>query len=279
MTAPALALAPVLIDSTGTGASTRTLEAELLERATRDDYDQWLSTAMAAGGCVRPIRLRGTIRDIDAATGELLPARHRGQPGQRDLPALRRPPRLGLPALRRDLPGRHLPAHPRRTRRRQRRPRISSDSSVRVRHLHRTLLRPRPHPGRHPWREGGPLPSTAQGELLPARAADLLRPAAQGRRRLPGTPAVPRLLRLQRLRGVERPLRRTVAAHRHRHPPPGRQARQAARRPGPGLVRQGGRVPAPRPDPLPRHLPPRRRRPPPSRAHRPAAARRSPPTC
>jgi hypothetical protein len=72
MTTPALALAPVLIDSTGTGASTRTLTAELLERAARDDYDQWLSGAMAAGGCVRPIRLRGTIRDIDAATGELL---------------------------------------------------------------------------------------------------------------------------------------------------------------------------------------------------------------
>jgi hypothetical protein len=72
MTAPALALAPVLIDSTGTGASIRTLEAELLERATRDDYDQWLSGAMAAGGCVRPIRLRGTIRDIDTTTGELL---------------------------------------------------------------------------------------------------------------------------------------------------------------------------------------------------------------
>jgi hypothetical protein len=72
MTAPALALAPVLIDSTGTGASTRTLQAELLDRATRDDYDQWLSGAMTAGGCVRPIRLRGTIRDIDAATGELL---------------------------------------------------------------------------------------------------------------------------------------------------------------------------------------------------------------
>jgi hypothetical protein len=72
MTAPALALAPVLTDSTGTGASTRTLQAELLDRAARDDYDQWLSGAMAAGGCVRPIRLRGTLRDIDAATGELL---------------------------------------------------------------------------------------------------------------------------------------------------------------------------------------------------------------
>jgi hypothetical protein len=74
MTAPALALAPVLIDSTGTGASTRTLQAELLDRAARDDYAQWLSGAMAAGGCVRPIRLRGTIRDIDAATGEILSA-------------------------------------------------------------------------------------------------------------------------------------------------------------------------------------------------------------
>ena len=73
MTAPALALAPVLVDTQpGAGASTRTLEAELLDRAARDDYDQWLSGAMAAGGCVRPIRLRGTIRDIDSATGELL---------------------------------------------------------------------------------------------------------------------------------------------------------------------------------------------------------------
>jgi hypothetical protein len=63
----------VLIDpSTGAGASARTLDAELLERATRDDYQQWLSTALAAGGCVRPVRLRGTVRDIDATTGEIL---------------------------------------------------------------------------------------------------------------------------------------------------------------------------------------------------------------
>jgi hypothetical protein len=73
MSAPALALAPVLIDAgTGAGASTRTLEAELLERATCDDYQQWLGTALAAGGCVRPIRLRGTVRDVDAATGEAI---------------------------------------------------------------------------------------------------------------------------------------------------------------------------------------------------------------
>jgi hypothetical protein len=73
VTAPALALIPVLTDhGTGTGASTRTLDDELLDRAARDDYDTWLGTALAAGGCVRPIRLRGNIRDIDPATGELL---------------------------------------------------------------------------------------------------------------------------------------------------------------------------------------------------------------
>ena len=73
MSSPALAQAPVLVDDRPRpGASTRTLDAELLERATRDDYRHWLSTALAAGGCVRPIRLRGTVRDIDAATGEAI---------------------------------------------------------------------------------------------------------------------------------------------------------------------------------------------------------------
>ena len=60
MSGPALALIPVPAGpGTGTGARTRTLQAELLDRAARDDYDQWLSGAMAAGGCVRPIRLHG----------------------------------------------------------------------------------------------------------------------------------------------------------------------------------------------------------------------------
>src|SRR5215469_5644213 len=75
---------------------------------------------------------------------------HRRQARQGHLPALRGPPRLGLPALRRDLPRRHLPAHPRRARRRQRHPRIGRHPPVRVRHLHRSLLRPRAHPGHHP---------------------------------------------------------------------------------------------------------------------------------
>jgi len=75
MSDPALTLIPVLTDlSTGTGASTRTLHDELLDRAAHDDYQQWLTGTLAAGGCVRPIRLRGTIRDIDPATGEVVHA-------------------------------------------------------------------------------------------------------------------------------------------------------------------------------------------------------------
>jgi hypothetical protein len=73
MTSPALAQVPVLVDDRpGPNAGTRTLDAELLDRAIRDDYQRWLSTALAAGGCIRPIRLRGTVRDIDAATGEVI---------------------------------------------------------------------------------------------------------------------------------------------------------------------------------------------------------------
>src|SRR5690242_20079178 len=72
MSDPALTLAPVLADlGTGTRASTRTLHDELLERAARDDYDEWLTGTLAAGGCTRPIRLRGTACDIDPATGEV----------------------------------------------------------------------------------------------------------------------------------------------------------------------------------------------------------------
>jgi hypothetical protein len=73
MTSSSLALAAVLMDeSTGTGANSQGLGIEALQRATRDDYDRWLNTALVAGGCVRPVRLRGTVRDVDATTGEIL---------------------------------------------------------------------------------------------------------------------------------------------------------------------------------------------------------------
>ncbi|HEY2488754.1 MAG TPA: replication initiator [Streptosporangiaceae bacterium] len=73
MSAPAMSLAPFLIDSRTTAkVNSGELYAELFERAGREDYPQWLSVAVAAGGCVRPIRLRGTIRDLDPASGEVV---------------------------------------------------------------------------------------------------------------------------------------------------------------------------------------------------------------
>jgi hypothetical protein len=73
MTTSSLALAAVLMDeSTGAGGNNESLRIELLQRATRDDYDRWLTTALGAGGCVRPVRLRGTVRDVDTSTGEIL---------------------------------------------------------------------------------------------------------------------------------------------------------------------------------------------------------------
>jgi hypothetical protein len=71
VTVPRLALEPVLIDA-GTGPSIRTLDEQLLDRAGRDDYEQWLAASAAARGCIRPVRLNGTMRDVDSATGQIL---------------------------------------------------------------------------------------------------------------------------------------------------------------------------------------------------------------
>jgi len=77
MTAAALDLAPVVLAArTGAGTHTSSPDVQLLERAARDDYDQWLSTVLEAGGCVRPIRLSGTVRDVDTATGEIVRELH-----------------------------------------------------------------------------------------------------------------------------------------------------------------------------------------------------------
>ncbi len=47
-------------------------QRQLLDRTSRDDYHPWLAGTTATGGCVRPVRLHGTIRDLDPATGEIL---------------------------------------------------------------------------------------------------------------------------------------------------------------------------------------------------------------
>jgi hypothetical protein len=43
----------------------------LVARASRPDYDRWLSGALVARGCVRPVRLRPSMLRADPATGEL----------------------------------------------------------------------------------------------------------------------------------------------------------------------------------------------------------------
>ncbi len=212
---------------TGTGANTRTLDAELLDRATRDDYQQWLRTALAAGaasgpsGCAAP-----------SATSTPRPGRSSATWTPTNLPdkaiylpcgdrrASVCPPcaetyradtyqliRAGLAG------GKGVP------------------ESVAIHPcVFATFTAPSFGPVHtrvdHPRREGGPLPPPAQGQLLPARAAHLLRAAAPRRRPLPGQAAVPGLLRLPRSGRVERARPRAVAPHRHRHPPPPGQTRQ-----------------------------------------------------
>ena len=73
VTSSSLASAAVLMDeSTGAGGNSESLGIELLQRATGDDYDRWLNTALVAAGCVRPVRLRGTVQEVDTTTGEIL---------------------------------------------------------------------------------------------------------------------------------------------------------------------------------------------------------------
>jgi hypothetical protein len=70
MSAPVPALGAAPVDrAPGIEASTA---AELLQRASCDDYDLWQKTALAARGCIRPIRLRGTLREVDTVTGEVV---------------------------------------------------------------------------------------------------------------------------------------------------------------------------------------------------------------
>ena len=241
MTSPALAQVPVLVDDRpGPSAVTRTLDAELLDRATRDDYQQWLSTALAAGGCVRPIRLRGTVRDIDAATGEVL---------------------RGLDTE--DLPDKaiYIPCGDRRAS-------VCPPCAETYRADTYQLIRAGLAGGKgvpesvatHPCvfatftaPSFGPVHTrvaTAGGRVARCRPRRKANYCPHGRRlscgqrhkedrRLPGQAAVPRLLRLLSRRRVERPRTRTVAAHRHRPPPPARQARQGPRHPGQAVLRQG----------------------------------------
>ena len=73
MSVPALALAPELATAgPGTGANTGPrLPAGIIERAARPDFSRWLAGTATAGGCSRPVRLHGQVRNVDPATGEI----------------------------------------------------------------------------------------------------------------------------------------------------------------------------------------------------------------
>ena len=79
MTVSAVTLAPGPVTGPGTGAfaeiANPTLR-ELADRASRPDYDRWLASTAAAGGCRRPVRLRGEVHDVDVRTGEILTSFH-----------------------------------------------------------------------------------------------------------------------------------------------------------------------------------------------------------
>ncbi len=193
------------------------------------------------------------------------PPHHHRPARRRHLRALRRPPRLRLPRLRGDLPGRHLPVDPGRTRRRERRPGDGGRASGRVRHPHRPLLRTRPHPSREPHDgEGAAVSDAPRHQPLPTWAPTRLHPPPRCRRPEVGAADLPGLLRPRRPRRLERLGRRTLATH-HHHPHSGVEAARAGpRRPVAGLLRQGRRIPTPRRRALPRPVAPRpgrRRRP------------------
>ena len=240
MSVPALALAPVLID-TGTGASPRPLNTQLLDRATRPDYHAWLAQTATAGGCTRPVRLHGSIRDLDPATGEILRTLDTdtlpdgvlyvpcGDRRASVCPACAETYRADTYQLIKAglTGGKGIP-----------------DTVAQHPCVFATFTAPSFGPVHTrraaAQRPGRPMPAPPQSRPLPARSAPVLRAAAQRDGPVPGQAAVPRLLRLQRRRRLERARPRTVAPHHHRHPPPARQNRQGCR------GREGRSSPTPR---------------------------------
>ncbi len=49
-----------------------TVDQEVRERASRPEYFEWLAHTESAHGCVRPIRLRGSVNTVDATSGAVL---------------------------------------------------------------------------------------------------------------------------------------------------------------------------------------------------------------
>lgn len=63
-------LAPEPLAGSGSG-----VVAEMLARATRPDFEQWMHHVQGAAACEHPIRLSGQVHTVDKATGEIIESR------------------------------------------------------------------------------------------------------------------------------------------------------------------------------------------------------------
>ena len=133
MTGDPAALRALLAEVTASALGTDVLPGRpdsVTARLLRPDFARWQAHAARACGCTRPVRLRGWSTTIDARTGEVVETlRHRPPAGRHPLQALRHPPRVRLPGLRRGLPVGRLPPDRSRPARRQGRSRTRSAST------------------------------------------------------------------------------------------------------------------------------------------------------
>ena len=230
MSASAMSPAPFLIDGRAMDmVNSGGLYGELLERASRDDDAQWLSVAVGAGGCVRPIRLRGTIRDLDPASGEIVHSLDTEDPPDRVIylpcgdrrdsvcPPCAQTYRADIYQLIRSglAGGKGMP------------------ESVAI---HPCAFATFTAPSFGPYTPASSCPLARSPGAGPAVRPSSARmaaacPAGNAMAKTDaclGRPAMHRLLRLRRRRGMERPRPGTVAAYHHRHPSPPREDRRAS---------------------------------------------------
>ena len=156
MTAVAMPAGPVLGD--------------VLKRAADpDEWERFERQLRSTGYCRQPVRLRGQVDAIDAATGEVVTVYSTDARARRDAAeVLRQPARGRLPVVRADLPRRRLPARRERDARRQGRARDGRRAPAGVPDADGAELRAGALASRR-RRQGAALPAAPRRRGLPAR--------------------------------------------------------------------------------------------------------------
>ena len=240
--------------------------SDVLERAADpEEWERFERQLRSTGYCRRPVRLRGRVDAVDAATGEVVTVvLDRARAGRDAAEVLRQPSRGGLPVVR----ARPTAA----TRSSSWRPgcaaaRACPSRSPSIRWCSLTLTAPSfgpVHSRRVGRRQGAALPAAARRRGLPARRPAGVRRGPRRGRSAPRRAAVPGVLRLRARGAVERAGAGAVAADGEPAPARARAADRrhaaAAARARARVVRQGRRVPAPRRAALPLRAAARRAR-------------------